>query len=116
MSQTKRIEVAFYRTVAGQMPVRNWLLDLTREERRIIGEDIKAIEFGWPIGMPVCKSLGRGLFEVRSNLRDRIARIMFIIADSEMVLLHSFFKATQKTARGDMDLARKRQREWEAAK
>lgn len=98
------------------MPVREWLLALSREERRNIGESIKAIEFGWPIGMPVCKPLGRGLYEVRSTMKNRIARVFFLIDNGEMVLLHGFFKSTQKTPRGDLELARKRQKEWESGK
>jgi phage-related protein len=112
----KRIEVCFYQTAAGEMPVRDWLLSLSRDERRQIGEDIKTVEFGWPIGMPVCKGLGRGLYEVRSDLRDRTARAMFLIDGNQMVLLHGFIKKSQATPKGDLDLARKRQREWEKAK
>lgn len=66
--------------------------------------------------MPVCKPLGRGLYEVRSDLKDRIARVMFLIDGGEMVLLHGFIKKSQTTPKGDLDLARKRQREWEKAK
>jgi phage-related protein len=112
----KKIEVAFFETVSGHSPVRDWLRELTREDRRQIGEDIKAVEFGWPIGMPTCRSLGRGLYEVRSALKDRIARVMFLIDGGEMVLLHGFIKKSQTTPKGDMDLARKRLREWENAK
>ena len=95
----KTIEVVFFETEAGQAPVRDWLLGLDREDRRQIGEDIRAVEFGWPIGMPVCKGLGRGLYEVRSNLKDRIARVMFLIDGSDMVLLHGFVKKSQATAK-----------------
>lgn len=116
MSDKKRIEVAFYATESGHLPVRDWLLTLPREDRRAIGEDIRAVEFGWPIGMPVCRALGRGLYEVRTDLKDRIARVMFLIDGGEMVLLHGFIKKTQATSKGDLKLARRRQREWEKAK
>lgn len=96
--------------------MRDWLLSLAREDRRQIGEDIRTVEFGWPIGMPVCRPLGRGLYEVRSNIENRIARVMFLIDGAEMVLLHGFIKKSQATPKSEIDLARKRQREWEKAK
>jgi phage-related protein len=116
MRDGKRIEVAFFETDAGGSPVRDWLMKLSREDRRQIGEDIRVVEFGWPIGMPVCKPLGRGLYEVRSELTDRIARVMFLIDGKDMVLLHGFIKKSQTTPKPEIDLARKRQREWEKEK
>lgn len=112
----KKIEVMFFKTAAGHSPVRDWLLELAREDRRQIGEDIKAVEFGWPVGLPVCRALGRSLYEVRSDLKDRIARVMFLIDGSDMVLLHGFIKKAQATPKGDMELARKRQKDWEKGK
>jgi phage-related protein len=94
--------------------VREWLLGLSKEDRRIIGRDIQKVEFGWPIGMPYCRPLGRGLWEVRSDLASgRIARVVFCIEGGEMVLLHGIEKKTQKTPLQDIELARKRQREIE---
>lgn len=116
VSVKKQIEVAFFETETGHAPVREWLLELRREDRRRIGEDIRSVEFGWPIGMPVCKPLGRGLYEVRSNIENRIARVMFLIDGGDMILLHGFIKKSQATSKNDIDLARKRQREWEKAK
>ena len=113
MSGEKRIEVVFFATEAGHMPVREWLLALSREDRKAIGEDIRTVEFGWPIGMPVCRALGRRLYEVWTDLKDRIARVMFLIDGGEMVLLHGFIKKSQATAKSDLELARKRQRAWE---
>lgn len=113
MSGEKRIEVVFFATEAGHMPVREWLLALSREDRKAIGEGIRTVEFGWPIGMPVCRALGRRLYEVRTDLKDRIARVMFLIDGGEMVLLHGFIKKSQATAKSDLELARKRQRAWE---
>ena len=84
------------------------------EDRKIIGEDIKDIEFAWPIGMPLCRHLGRGLWEVRSALtQGRIGRVLFCVHDGKMVLLHAFIKKTQKTPAGDLDLAIRRKREIE---
>lgn len=110
----KRIYAAFYESRAGNAPVREWLLSLEKVDRRIIGEDIATVEFGWPIGMPVCRPLGQQLWEVRSSITgNRIARVLFSIAGDRMVLLHGFVKKTQKTPPADLALARKRLREIE---
>jgi phage-related protein len=110
----KKLTGRFYATAAGRKPVRDWLLGLSKDDRRIIGRDIQKVEFGWPIGMPYCRPLRDGLWEVRSDLAGgRIARVIFYIAGSEMVLLHCFEKKTQKTPTRDIDLALKRKRESE---
>lgn len=108
----KRVKAVFYESGSGNMPVREWLLSLDREDRRIIGEDIATVEFGYPIGMPVCRNLGNGLYEVRSDISDgKIARVIFIVKRGYMVLLHGFIKKTQKTPKQDIDMASKRARE-----
>ena len=114
IDRSKKIAGRFYATASGRRPVREWLLDLSKDDRRIIGKDIQKVEFGWPIGMPYCRPLGHGLWEVRSDLTGgRIARVIFCIVHSEMVLLHGFEKKTQKTPRYDIDLALSRKREIE---
>ena len=107
-NQGKRVPAIFYRTEAGGEPVREWLKGLSPEDRKTIGEDIKTVEFGWPIGMPVCKPLGGGIYEVRSSLaQNRIARVLFYIdRRGRMILLHGFMKKTQKTPREDLALAK----------
>ena len=108
----KRLPAAFYALPSGREPVRDWLLALDRSDRKIVGEDIKDVEFAWPIGMPLCRSLGKGLWEVRSDLtKGRTARVLFCVQDSQMVLLHAFIKKTQKTPDADLDLALKRRKE-----
>lgn len=105
----KRITVRFYMTQAGKEPVRDWLKDLVREDRRVIGEDIKTVEIGWPLGMPLVRKLDTRLWEVRSDIGDgRISRVLFTVKGSVMVLLHGFVKKTQKTPKADLDLAKKR--------
>jgi phage-related protein len=106
--QGKRVPAIFYRTEAGGEPVRDWLKGLSSEDRKRIGEDIKTVEFGWPIGMPVCRPLGDGIYEVRTSLaQNRIARVLFYIdKKGRMVLLHGFMKKTQKTPDEDLQLAR----------
>ncbi len=88
--QGKRIPAVFFRTEAGREPVRDWIRELSAEDRKRIGEDIKTVEFGWPVGMPVCKPLGGGIYEVRTNLiQNRTARVLFYIGKKgRMVLLH----------------------------
>jgi phage-related protein len=110
----KRLPARFYETANGRAPVREFLLDLTSADRVTIGKDIAKVEFGWPIGMPSCRAMGAGLFEIRSNLSDgRIARVLFGIVGGGMVLLHGFVKKTQSTLKADLDLARKRLKEVE---
>jgi len=105
----KRITVRFYMTQAGKEPVRDWLKDLAREDRRVIGEDIKTVEIGWPLGMPLVRKLDTRLWEVRSDIGDGcISRVLFTVKGSVMVLLHGFVKKTQKTPKADLDLAKKR--------
>jgi phage-related protein len=106
--QGKRAPAIFYCTEAGGEPVRDWLKGLSLEDRKCIGEDIKTVEFGWPVGMPVCRPMGGGVYEVRSNLaQNRIARVLFYFDKKRrMVLLHGFIKKTRKTPDEDLELAR----------
>ncbi len=107
----KRLPARFYRSDSGREPVRQWLKSLEAQDRRIIGEDIKDVEFSWPIGMPLVRSLGRELWEVRSSLpHGRIARVIFCVEKDCMVLLHGFIKKTQKTTKPEIDLALKRKK------
>jgi len=104
----KRIPAIFFQTDLGGEPVREWLKNLPKDDRKRIGEDIKTVEFGWPVGMPVCRPLAGGIYEVRTSLaHNRIARVLFYIDKAgRMVLLHGFIKKTQKTPDEDLDLAR----------
>ena len=105
MQPLKRIEVAFFLGASGKEPVRDWLKSLPAGDRKIIGDDLQALEFGWPVGMPLCRPMGKGLYELRSTLPNRIARLLFIAVDEQLVLLHGFIKKTQKTPQADLDLA-----------
>jgi phage-related protein len=112
--RSKKLTARFYVSPLGNAPVRDWLLGLEQGDRRVIGKDIQKVEFGWPIGMPYCRPLGRGLWELRSNLPGgRIARVIFSLFDGGMVLLHGFEKKTQKTPPQDIELALKRKKELE---
>lgn len=105
----KRLPAAFFALPSNREPVRDWLRDLSEADRKAIGEDIKDVEFSWPIGMPLCRHLGNGLWEVRSDLPlGRIARVIFCVRGGKMVLLHGFIKKTQKTPLADREIAMKR--------
>ena len=106
------IPLRFWRTAAGREPVREWLSALPIDDRRVIGRDMAKVQFGWPIGLPVCRPLSNGLWEVRSSLASkREARVLFGFREGELIALHAFIKKTQKTAADDLSLARHRLQE-----
>jgi phage-related protein len=102
------LSVVFYRTNAHREPVREWLIALRREDRKAIGEDIKTAQFGWPLGMPLIRKLDRDLWEVRSHLPQGIARVLFTVEGSTMVLLHGFIKKSVKTPANELQTAQQR--------
>lgn len=102
------LDVRFFMTDAGSEPVREWLKSLPAIERKIIGEDIKTVQLGWPLGMPLVRNLGDGIWEVRIKLENRIVRVLFAMDQSTMVLLHGFIKKQQATPKSDLDLAKDR--------
>ena len=107
----KRLPARFFETEGGVMPVREWLLSLTREDRAVIGRDIMTLEMGWPIGMPLCRAITghKGLWEVRCGLpRGRIARVLFCVHQGHMALLHGFEKKSQKTPDHEIAVAVRR--------
>lgn len=110
----KKIPAVFYQSANGSEPVREWLKALPEKDRRVVGGDIAAAEYGWPVGMPLCRALGSGLWEIRSSLLSRReSRVIFCVVKGMMVLLHAFIKKTQKTPKEDLDLAKKRRKEIE---
>jgi len=106
------LRVVFFRTDTGNEPVREWLRALPDEEKKKIGEDILTVQFAWPLGKPLVGSLGNGIWEVRSSLQNRIARILFAVVHQEIVLLHGFIKKERKAPQQDLDLANKRKRQY----
>lgn len=102
------LEVRFFCTPSGNEPVREWLGTLSKEQRWSIGMEIKTVQMGWPLGMPLVRKLERDLWEVRVSLGDTIARILFTLVGNTMVLLHGFIKKSQKTPVVDMATARQR--------
>ena len=102
------LDVAFYQSESGNEPVREWLKSLNKQDKKAIGGDIKTVQYGWPLGMPVVRKMEHGLWEVRCRLDKRIARILFTVKGQQMVLLHGFIKKSQKTPREDLQLAKER--------
>ena len=105
------LTVRFYKSNAGKEPTRAWLLSLDADDRKVIGHDIKTVQFGWPLGMPLVRKIEPGLWEVRSSLKDGIARVFFTTTGATMVLLHGFVKKSVKTPDDELKTARKRKNE-----
>ena len=113
MSAPHPLRVIFYRSEGGNEPVRDWLKGLPGHERRVIGEDLKTLQFRWPLGMPLVRKLEPDLWEVRSHLSGgRIARLLFTVQGQEMALLHGFVKKSQKTPLHELNTARERKNQW----
>lgn len=111
-TSTQRTPLAFFCTSSGKEPVRDWLKTLDPTDRYLVGRDLMRTQWRWPIGMPLCRALGRGLWEIRTDLTDRqIARVMLCLHEGILVALHAFIKKTQKTPDDEMATARKRQKE-----
>ena len=111
----RKIPIVFYRTRNGVEAVRDWLRDLDEGDRNAVGQDLMRVQYRWPVGMPLCRSLGEGLWEVRSSLpSNRIARVLFSLHQGRILALHGFIKKTQKTPDEDLALARRRKREFES--
>jgi phage-related protein len=107
-----KILVKFYRTATGREVVREWLKDLDKDDRSVIGKHILMVQRTWLIGLPLCRSLGHNLWEIRSSLpSSRIARVIFCFYDGQIVLLNGFIKKTQKTPANEIDLALARLKE-----
>lgn len=112
MKSERPLKVVFYKTGTGQQPVCEWLKSLPKDERKIVGADILSVQYAWPVGKPLVDNLGDGIWEVRSRLQNRIARTLFAVVDEEIVLLHGFIKKQQQTPQHELELARKRKKEY----
>ncbi|MFJ1209320.1 type II toxin-antitoxin system RelE/ParE family toxin [Burkholderia pyrrocinia] len=97
--------VRFFRTARGNEPVREWLKALGQAERRSIGEEIKTVQLGWPLGMPLVRKMAKDLWEIRVMLPGRSARVLFTVVGDTMVLLHGFFKQSRVTPSDDLDVS-----------
>ncbi len=113
MSIKPALSVQFFRTSKDNEPVREWLKQMKKSECKIIGEDIKLVQFRWPLGMPLVRKMDSDLWEVRSKLPDgKIARIFFTIKSTQMIVLHGFIKKSQKTPLKEIELANSRKKQW----
>ncbi len=108
MPLDRPIRVVFFRLDSGREPVREWLKGLNRESRKSIGEDIKTLQFGWPVGMPLARKIGSDLWELRSHVTSGIARTFFTVDRRKIVLLHGFVKKSQKTPSNELVIAKRR--------
>ena len=112
MKAERPLKVVFFKTDTGNEPVREWLKELSKEDCKAIGTDILTVQYAWPVGKPLVDNLGDGIWEVRSRLSNRIARTLFAVVDEEIVLLHGFIKKQQKVPPGELDLAKKRKKQY----
>ena len=108
MAVTKPFDIRFYQETSGKEPALEWIEEFNEKEQKIIGHDIKTIQYSWPLTMPLVKALGGGLMEIRIKLKDRQLRIFFTLHDGAIILLHGFVKKTQKTPNNEMEIALKR--------
>lgn len=106
---SRPLTVRFFRNINGKEPAREWLQEFSTEDKKVIGADIKVVQWKWPIGKPIVDNLGKGLWEIRTKLGERIFRVFFFVLNEEIVILHGIVKKTQKTPQQDLKLARKRQ-------
>ena len=115
MVAAPKLTVRFFRTQLDNEPVREWLKSLPAAERKTIGEEIRTVQFGWPLGMPLVRKLDVDLWEVRVRLKDRIARVLFTIEASEAILLHGFIKKSQKIPDEELATAVRRKKQLMSA-
>jgi len=110
----RKVELVFFRNDAGSEPVRDWLREMGEQDRHTIGKDLLRAQWRWPVGMPLCRPMGKGLWEVRTDLPGkRTSRVLVCFHEGCLVALHGFIKKTRVTPEDDLTLARKRQKELE---
>ena len=112
MKAERPLKVVFFKTDTGNEPVREWLKELSKDDCKVIGMDILTVQYAWPIGKPLVDNLADGIWEVRSRLDNRIARTLFAMVNQEIVLLHGFIKKQQKTPADELELAKKRKKQY----
>ena len=96
------LDVRFFKTDGGTEPVRDCLRDLSATDRKTIGEDIKTVQFGWPLGIPLVRKQDKDLWKIRIHLESRIARVLFTVSASKIILLHGLIKKSQATPKNDL--------------
>ena len=112
VNETQKTPLLFYRNSGGTEPVRDWLKALDELDRHAIGQDLMRAQWRWPVGMPLCRPMGQGLWEIRTDLpSNRIARVLVCMYKGKLVALHGFIKKTQKIPDDELTLAWKRLKE-----
>ena len=112
--ERKKVPLIFFRTLRESEPVREWLKELPEADRHAIGKDLLRAQWRWPVGMPLCRPLGNGLWEIRTDLSSkRTARVLFCFHREHLVALHGFIKKTRATPNQELTLARNRKEELE---
>jgi phage-related protein len=110
-NESLKLSVRFFRTSSGAEPVRKWLKELTDDQKKAIGEDIKTAQYGWPVGMPLIRKLDMNLWEVRTRMPEGIARVIFTVAGNTLILLHGFIKKSQKIPQDEITTAKTRMKQ-----
>ena len=111
-SEQKKFKINFFETVNGRQPVREFLLELTKEDRKELGGDIKVVQESFPVGLPLVRKLKPDLWEIRSYIKDGICRVFFTFYEEKIILLHAIIKKTQKTLPREIDVAVERLKEF----
>ena len=100
--------VSFFKTDSGAEPVRDWLRSFSATDKQTIGADIRTVQVGWPLGMPLVRKMDADLWEIRISLASGIARLFFTVSSNTMLLLHGFIKKSQATPKSELELAKNR--------
>ena len=108
----KMFEVVFFETENGRQPVREYILDLTKQDKKELGADIRSVQMGFPMGLPLVRKVVSGLWEIRSMLKDGICRVFFTIAEHNIILLHAFTKKTKKIPLNELSIAKERLKDF----
>ena len=110
MEREKPLTTAFFQTEQGNQPCRDFILGLSRDDKREVGTKIFEVQKGFTLGLPLVRKMENDLWEIRVNLTDGICRIFFTVAENMMILLHGFVKKSQKTPQNELATAQNRLR------
>jgi phage-related protein len=110
--EIKGFDVVFFETESGKQPVREFIKQLSKEDQKEVGADIRVVQDSFPIGLPLVRKLKPELWEIRSFIKNGISRIFFTFFDKKIIFLHAFVKKMQKTPLKEIDVAIKRLKEF----
>jgi len=112
MDRKEPLRAVFFETENGNQPVRDFILERTREDRKEIGSDIFTVQKEFPLGLPLIEKLDDDLWEIRSHISDGICRIFFTVHHKTMILLHAFVKKSKKIPSKEIKTAKGRLTEF----